>query len=137
MSLVKIKPPTEIELRIFAILQVLFFVLIRWLIHFSALANSIFTGVLILAVIIGVVGLIRPQWVRWYHRSWMLLVLPIGWVVSHILMAIVYFGVVTPIGLWRRWRHDDPLQRQFDAQAESYWHDHRGKRTTESYFRQF
>ncbi|MDB4743143.1 SxtJ family membrane protein [Planctomicrobium sp.] len=137
MSLIKLKPPTDKELRIFAVLQVLFFGLLLYLLRdqnsFSLVLKIIFAA----SVLTGVGGLFSPNFIRPIHRFWMLLVLPIGWVISHILMAVVYYCVVTPIGMWRRKRHGDPLKRQLDLTATTYWEERKSKPTKQSYFRQF
>ena len=46
---------------------------------------------------------------------------PIGWVVGHVMIGVVFFTVVTPIGLLMRALGRDPLQRKFDASRTSYW----------------
>ena len=50
----------------------------------------------------------------------MFAVFPIGWVVSHLLLGVVYFLVLTPIGLTLRALGRDPLERRFDQSASSY-----------------
>jgi hypothetical protein len=62
---------------------------------------------------------------------------PIGWVLSHVLLAIVYYGVFTPIGRVMRMRGRDPMQRRFDSQTESYWVPRNSEKSAQDYFRQF
>lgn len=40
---------------------------------------------------------------------------------SWTLLAVLYFGVLTPIGLVARWVREDPLSRGWDPQRTSYW----------------
>lgn len=70
------------------------------------------------------------------YQGLTLLTYPIGLVVSHVLMAIVYFAILTPIGWLRRTFGGDPLRRAFDRDASSYWTPREGKPDLESYFRQ-
>jgi hypothetical protein len=63
--------------------------------------------------------------------------LPIGWLVSHALLAAVFYGVITPIGLAMRLAGRDPLRRWFDPHAPSYWVERRGPADIKRYFRQF
>lgn len=137
MSFIKLKPPTDKELRLFAVLQILFFGLLLYLLRYQNSFSLVLKFVFAASVFIGVGGLVSPYFIRPIHRFWMLLVLPIGWVISHILMAVVYYCVVTPIGLWRRKRHGDPLKRQLDSTATTYWEERNSQPTKESYFRQF
>ena len=74
---------------------------------------------------------------RRMYVGWMYAVYPIGWTVSHLLLGIVYFAVITPIGLTLRMLHRDPLERPFDRAATTYWVRHDPARHIERYLRQF
>jgi hypothetical protein len=73
----------------------------------------------------GVAGAIAilaaPPLGRQLYRAWMLAAVPIGWTVSHLVLAIAYYGVLTPIGLVMRLVGRDPMQRAFDRAAPTYW----------------
>jgi hypothetical protein len=62
---------------------------------------------------------------------------PIGFVVSHVILAVVFYLVVTPIGLIMRLAGRDPMHRAFVRDAKTYWVPR--ERTTDParYFRQF
>lgn len=66
-----------------------------------------------------------------------MLTLPIGFVVSFILLAAFYYLVITPIGLVFRLMGRDPLCRKFDNTTDSYWLPHKPAETIDRYFRQF
>ncbi len=91
----------------------------------------------ILAVLGRLVGMIRPLWLRPVYLGLTLLTRPIGWIVSHVVLALVYYGVVTPIGLVLRMTGYDPLQRRFECDAETYWEPYKPDRGTERYLRPF
>ena len=61
---------------------------------------------------------------------------PIGFVVSSVVLALIYYAVLTPIGLILRVCGHDPMQRRAGARAGSYWHQRPGPRSPASYFRQ-
>jgi hypothetical protein len=61
---------------------------------------------------------------------------PVGFLASYVVLAGVYFLVLTPIGLVMRLAGKDPLHRKFDPGAQSYWSARDEKRTVESYFKQ-
>jgi len=44
------------------------------------------------------------------------------WITTRILLALVFFLVITPIGLWFRLRGRDRLRLKFPAQDDSFWH---------------
>jgi hypothetical protein len=58
-------------------------------------------------------------------------------VVSHILLAVVYFGIVTPIGLIMRLAGRDALGLKRDPNATTYWVPHAMPKDSRRYFRQF
>ena len=61
---------------------------------------------------------------------------PIGWVMSHLVMAIFYYGVITPVALFFKFKKRDALCRGYDTQAKTYWLPYDKKRTTKDYFNQ-
>ncbi len=61
---------------------------------------------------------------------------PVGLIVSHAILILLYFGLFTPIGLIMRALGRDPLQRRFDRAASSYWQPRPPAPSPESYVRQ-
>lgn len=66
-------------------------------------------------------ALLLPGPLKPFQRSWMALGLCMGLVVTGVLMTVLFYLVVTPLGLLMRLRGRDPLTRSFDREAESYW----------------
>lgn len=62
---------------------------------------------------------------------------PIGFVLSYLIMGFLFFVMITPLGLFFRLVGRDPLHRDFDPSATTYWTDPRPRRGKDSYFRQF
>ena len=71
------------------------------------------------------------------YVTWMYAALPIGWTVSHAILAVVFYGVLTPIGLIMRATGRDSMNRKFDAAATTYWLPHKQQTDASRYFRQF
>src|SRR6185312_14759421 len=71
-------------------------------------------------VALAIIGALRPVALRWVYMTWMAMAYPIGWTVSHVLLAIVYFGVFSFVGVVFRIVGYDPLQRRFDREARTY-----------------
>jgi hypothetical protein len=63
--------------------------------------------------------------------------LPIGLVVSVVLLSLFYFLLITPLGLAFRLMGRDPLKRRFDAKAKTYWVEHQEPDRPDRYFQQF
>jgi hypothetical protein len=78
-------------------------------------------ALLSLASILGVVGWFRPQIIRPVYVSWMVAVFPIGWMISHVVLAVVFFGVFTLLGLLVRIGGRDALGLKWQCKKASYW----------------
>jgi Saxitoxin biosynthesis operon protein SxtJ len=127
---------TNRTLRQFAGLCVLAFGgLAGWqgLVQDHAILAMIFAG---LAGLVGLLGLLRPQAVRPLFRGAMTATYPIGWVVSHVLLAFMFYGLVTPMALFFRLIGRDVLACRRRADQPSYWVPKRMPSDVRSYFRQ-
>jgi hypothetical protein len=74
-------------------------------------------------------GIVLPDALGPVYRAWMALALAISKVTTPIFLGLVYFGILTPIGLVRRLLGYDALKRR--PAAESLWVSRDvGKRST-------
>lgn len=78
-----------------------------------------------------------PRLQKSIFLAWIYAVYPIGWTVSHMVMAVIYFMVITPIGVAVRWFRGDPLTRRFEPTAKSYWYRRPASLDHETYLREF
>jgi hypothetical protein len=84
----------------------------------------------------GFLGLLRPSLLRPVFVGWMVLAFPIGWLVSHLLLGLLFFGVFTPVGLLLRTFGKDSLRLQRGA-ASSLWQDRAQESDLRRYLRQY
>jgi hypothetical protein len=80
-------------------------------------------------------GLIYPPLIRPVFVGLILATFPIGWVVSHVLLGAIFYGIVTPLGLILRLTGHDPLQLK-PPTGNSLWKTPVGKTDPASYLRQ-
>ena len=66
-------------------------------------------------------GIRQPT--RWLFAILMLVAYPIGFVLSHVLIALIYYVVITPIALVFRAMGRDVLGKKLDPSAKTYWRD--------------
>ena len=66
-------------------------------------------------------ALFRPALLGPLNRAWFRLGLLLSRIVSPVVLAVLFYAVVTPTGLVMRLLGKDPLRLRFDRQAESYW----------------
>jgi hypothetical protein len=65
-------------------------------------------------------GLIAPSLLGPVERAWMAMAEVLGRINARIILTVVYFLIVTPIGWIRRWR-EDPLNRAMHDGSASNW----------------
>jgi len=90
-----------------------------------------------LAAAVPLAGLLSPRLLRWVYVALSYATYPIGYAVSRVVLALVYYLALTPIGLTMRLFGHDPLLRRFDPAARSYWTARGGAKPAESYFQQY
>lgn len=66
-------------------------------------------------------GLIAPILLKPIQKIWMSLAILIGWVVTRVILIILFYLVVTPIGLAAKLFGQTLLDLKFVRAADSYW----------------
>ena len=116
-----------------------------WLLFFAAWAcwlwwmrdnPSAALWLLGIGVLVGGAGLVRPRLVRPIFVGWMCLAFPIGWVVSHVVLAVLFYGLFTPIALAFRLVGRDALALRRPSGQDSYWLAKPPPADVRSYYRQ-
>jgi len=74
----------------------------------------------ITAAVFAVPALVYPPVLRPLNALWLKIGHVLGWINTRIILGVVYFTVFLPAGLLMRALHRDPMQRSFDAAANSY-----------------
>ena len=133
-----IKPtwyPDKKQLRQFAVFSLPGFALIgviaRWKFDAPAMAYALW----VLGVLIFLVGLASPLAVRPVYTLLMAIALPIGWLVSNLLLRVLFYGIFIPVGLILRLFGRDPLRLK-RPDSTSYWLDRQPPEDVASYYRQ-
>lgn len=105
--------------RSFATVFVAFFLLLGGVAWWKD--STFYLVFLALSVGIGIVGIFRPDWLTPCNRVWMRFAGLLHRVVNPVVLAILFFGVITPFALAMRIFRKDPLSRLFDPALKSYW----------------
>lgn len=77
----------------------------------------------IVAAGFALVSALAPAWLAPLNRLWTRIGLLMHRVVSPIVLGVMFFLVVTPIGVLMRIAGKDPLRLRLDKAASSYWID--------------
>ena len=91
----------------------------------------------LLAVSVGGLGLARPMAVRWLFLIAMIVAFPIGWVLSLLMLLIMYYGILTPVAVLFRLRGRDLLGRKPAPGRTSFWVARQMPGDIRRYFKQY
>jgi hypothetical protein len=69
--------------------------------------------------------------------GWMILAFPIGWTVSRLTAALLFYGLFTPLGLFFRLTGRDVLTRRHRPDRSTYWQPKPVASDVRRYFHQF
>ena len=89
-----------------------------------------------LAIVLGCGGLVWPRGIRPVFVTAMALTMPIGWVVSRLLLGVLFYGLFTPVGFVFKLIGRDALTRRYTPERASYWEPKQGATDIRSYLRQ-
>jgi hypothetical protein len=139
------RPPPKV-LRNFGLIGLVAFSALAALVHwkigvFGRMPPSATTPTLY--VLLGLAGysgffaLVAPPALRWLYIGLSVVAFPIGFVISYIVVSIMFYLIITPIGLVFKLIGRDALRLQRDPQAQTYWIRRTPPATIKRYFRQF
>jgi hypothetical protein len=97
----------------------IFFLLSAWWIYRGKF-HAVSQVTLPLGAILVLLGLVFPRALVLPNKAWMALAEALSFVSTRVILAVVFFGIVTPIGFVKRFFGWDPLSRRAPA-SESYW----------------
>ncbi len=138
MPLIRLqKDPSPRQLRGFGLVWLIFFGVVGYLVLRRTGSVPAATAVWVAAAGVPAVGLFWLPLLKAAFLGMSYAAFPIGWVVSHVVLAVVYYAVLTPIGLGMRLVGRDPMHRRLEPDAKSYWLPHRPTDDPARYLRQF
>jgi saxitoxin biosynthesis operon SxtJ-like protein len=76
--------------------------------------------VLVVAFCLLVPAVVFPKGLFWPHKGWMAVGHVLGWINTRIILGMVFYVIVTPVGVLRRWLGKDPMGRQLRPDLDSY-----------------
>ena len=100
--------------------------------HINVSPNLFIAGVAFI-----VLGLSFPVLYKPFHKIWMAFGIIMGFFVSRLVLTILFYFVLTPMGLIARLLGKDVLNQKIDKNLTSYWHDRGPVKTKASYENQY
>jgi len=100
------------------VFAVVFFVIAAWPLLYGATPRW-WAGAV--SIVFAIITMVKPTLLQGLNRLWLRLGILLGKVVSPIVLGLLFYGVLTPIGVLMRLLGKDPLRLKHDAAAASYW----------------
>ena len=138
MGMIEVKKDfTDRELLLFGPLMAIFAGVIGWVVIDKFEAQRVAYGIWSFAGVLIVLYYLIPPMRKPTYMAWIYAVMPIGWVMSHVLLGSIFYLLFTPIGLLMRLCRYDPMRRKFDRSVDTYWIARDSAKDKKTYFKQF
>lgn len=128
--------PSTRTLRQFAVLFLIVFAVMAGLRVWRGDTGATTTALGVAGIVVGALGLVWPEAIRCLYTGWMIAAFPIGWTVSRIIVAALFFLVFTPFAFAFRLFGRDALRLRRDT-LKTYWTATDGTEPPERYYGQF
>ncbi len=74
-----------------------------------------------ISLLFGALGLVLPSLLAPLNKLWFLFGLLLHKVMTPLIMGILFYGLITPVGLLMRLAGKDPMRLNSEAEATTYW----------------
>ena len=129
--------PSKKDLRIFSLATLVFLAIVGWIVWRKTGSAAAAAGIATVGAVVALLGFSIPRAIRPVFIALMVINYPIGWVVTHIVMAVIFYLVVTPLAVIMKLSGRDPMERRFEPSAKTYWKPRPTETDSSRYFRQF
>ena len=65
-------------------------------------------------------ALVWPRSLGQVYRLWMAVGEVLGWINTRLILGVLFYGIFTPLGLFMRWRGQDPMRRALTPEVDTY-----------------
>ena len=62
-----------------------------------------------------------PALLKPFQKAWMTLGIILGWIMTHLILALLFYCIVTPLGILARLFSKKIFDKRFRTRAASYW----------------
>ena len=77
-------------------------------------------------VVLCVTSLILPVILKPFYFAWMTFAVILGWIMTRVILSLIFYGIITPIGLLSRLVGKKFLNLKLNKKENTYW-NHRKK----------
>ncbi len=90
----------------------------------SFILKQYFPLLLTVGIFLLILGMLAPKLLRYPYVAWMSFAVIMGFFMFRVILVILYYLAILPIGLISRVFGRDVLDRDFSKKKESYWIPH-------------
>ena len=83
---------------------------------YSSLIYFLVTG-----LVLFIAAFVLPKSLKYLYNIWMTFAAIMGFIMSRVILSILFFLLFTPVGLFTRLIRKDLLKKRWDKGANSYW----------------
>jgi hypothetical protein len=124
------------DIRKFGITIGLFLIVIAGFLYWRGKEPNVI--LLISGSVLIVLGLLLPVILKPVYWLWMVLSIFLGWIMTRVILALLFYLVITPIGLFSRLFGNRFLDLKWDRSKDTYWnYRDRNQESIEEYEQQF
>ena len=80
---------------------------------------------MIVGVVLCVTSLILPVILKPFYFAWMTFAVILGWIMTRVILSLVFYGIITPIGLLSRLVGKEFLNLKLNKKENTYWNNRR------------
>ena len=80
-----------------------------------------FQIILTVGTILFVLGILVPAILKPIYWTWMIFATILGWMMTRVILSLLFYIIITPIGLILRFFGKQFLELRWDNSKESYW----------------
>ncbi|MFQ5823655.1 MAG: SxtJ family membrane protein [bacterium] len=111
--------PTRKDLRKFGISLGIVFTLILSYFFYTQKLKVVWP--FIIPTLLLILGIAAPLLLKSSYKVWMTVAIILQWFVTHIILTILFYFIITPVGLLMRLFRKELLSKKFNIIRESYW----------------
>ena len=89
------------------------------------LENQSYDILMIVGVVLCVTSLILPVILKPFYFAWMTFAVILGWIMTRVILSLVFYGIITPIGLFSRLFGKEFLNLKLNKTENTYWNHRR------------
>jgi Saxitoxin biosynthesis operon protein SxtJ len=76
--------------------------------------------VVVPGALLAAAGLVMPGVLKHVYRGWMWVGHVMGWVNTRIILGVLFYGMLTPMGVFMKLTGRDPMRRKLEPDTKTY-----------------